>query len=72
MLLLLHKLNVHQDINMMGQSVFIIQQDQLFINALADIHGMEYLVFLEEINKLVLLVLIGMENNAITLTLNLE
>ena len=56
---------------MMGQSVFIIQQDQLFINALADIHGMEYLVFLEEINKTAHLEHIGMEISVIILTAHL-
>jgi hypothetical protein len=50
---------------MMDLNVFTIQQDQLYINALVDIHGMEYLASLEEINKIVLLEHIGMEINVI-------
>jgi hypothetical protein len=48
----------------------IIQRVQLFINVPADILGMVFLVFLEGINKIVPLELIGMETNATILIHN--
>lgn len=71
-LLLTQKSNVPKDMNSMDPNVFTTQQDQLFINVLMDIHGMESHALLEEANKAVLLEPIGMETNVITLTLNLE
>lgn len=56
---------------MMDLNVFITQQDQQFINVQMDTLGMEFHVFLEEVNKTVLLELIGMETNAIISILNL-
>lgn len=56
----------------MDPNVSITQLGQLFINVPADTHGMEFLVFLEEASKIVLLELIGMEINVIVSILNLE
>lgn len=56
----------------MDPNVSITQLGQLFINAPADTHGMEFLVFSEEVNKIALLELIGMEINVIVSILNLE
>jgi hypothetical protein len=54
----------------MDPNVYITQLVLLFINVLVDIHGMVFLVFLEETNKIVLLELIGMETNVIILIHN--
>jgi hypothetical protein len=62
---------VLQDINLMVQNVFIIQQDLLFINVLVDMLGMVFHVFLEELKKIVRLEHIGMETNVTILILNL-